>query len=211
MFLLTNPPASRGMTRGGSPAWNASRWNWASRMTPAGAGRCPRRARNSHMDCDLAIIAVGSGANPLLTQSTPDLKLNQWGYIMADPETGKTSKKGRLGRGGHRDRRGHGYSGHGGRAQGGGFDSRLSHLGLVVLRKGHLLAPGGVLASWRPRRSVGYACGTQSAAALPGTPIYPLPADTVGRGAFWPLRRSRLLGVLGVAWATPAVPSHLRP
>ena len=41
------------------------------------------------MDCDLAIIAVGSGANPLLTQSTPDLKLNQWEYIEADPETGK--------------------------------------------------------------------------------------------------------------------------
>ena len=46
------------------------------------------------MDCDLVIMAVGSGANPLLTQSTPDLELNRWGYIMADPETGKTSKKG---------------------------------------------------------------------------------------------------------------------
>jgi glutamate synthase (NADPH/NADH) small chain len=46
------------------------------------------------LDCDLAVIAVGAGANPLLTQSTEDLKLNQWGYIDADPETGKTSKKG---------------------------------------------------------------------------------------------------------------------
>jgi glutamate synthase (NADPH/NADH) small chain len=46
------------------------------------------------LDCDLAVIAVGAGANPLLTKSTPDLKLNKWGYIIADPDTGKTTKKG---------------------------------------------------------------------------------------------------------------------
>jgi glutamate synthase (NADPH/NADH) small chain len=40
------------------------------------------------------IIAVGAGANPLLTQSTEGLQLNKWGYIIAEPETGKTSKKG---------------------------------------------------------------------------------------------------------------------
>ena len=45
------------------------------------------------LDCDLAVIAVGSGANPLLTKSTPGLNLNKWGYIVADPATGKTSKK----------------------------------------------------------------------------------------------------------------------
>jgi glutamate synthase (NADPH/NADH) small chain len=37
---------------------------------------------------------VGTGANPLLTGSTPDLKVNRWGYIEADPKTGKTMKKG---------------------------------------------------------------------------------------------------------------------
>ncbi len=46
------------------------------------------------MDCDQVIVAVGSGANPLLTQSTDDMQLNKWGYIIADPETGKTTKKG---------------------------------------------------------------------------------------------------------------------
>ena len=43
--------------------------------------------------CDLAVIAVGAGANPLLTKSTEGLKLNKWGYIVADLETGKTTKK----------------------------------------------------------------------------------------------------------------------
>jgi glutamate synthase (NADPH/NADH) small chain len=46
------------------------------------------------LECDLAVIAVGAWANPLLTTVTPGLKLNKWGYIIADPETGKTSKKG---------------------------------------------------------------------------------------------------------------------
>ena len=46
------------------------------------------------MECDLVIIAVGANANPLLTRSTEGLKLNQWGYIVTDEATGKTSKKG---------------------------------------------------------------------------------------------------------------------
>jgi glutamate synthase (NADPH/NADH) small chain len=46
------------------------------------------------LECDLAVIAVGSGANPLLTQSTEGIDLNKRGYIVTDPETGKTSKKG---------------------------------------------------------------------------------------------------------------------
>lgn len=58
--------------------------------------RRPIPIEDSHfsLDCDLAVIAIGAGANPLLTQSTEDLKLNDWGYIEADEETGKTSKKG---------------------------------------------------------------------------------------------------------------------
>ena len=46
------------------------------------------------LECYLAIIAVGAGPNPLLTQSAEDLDLNKWGYIIADPETGKTSREG---------------------------------------------------------------------------------------------------------------------
>jgi glutamate synthase (NADPH/NADH) small chain len=44
------------------------------------------------IEIDLAVIAIGSGANPLLTKSTPGLALNKWGYIVADPKTGKTMK-----------------------------------------------------------------------------------------------------------------------
>ena len=46
------------------------------------------------VECDLAIVAIGAGANPLLTRSTPDLPLNKWGYVTANTDTGKTGKKG---------------------------------------------------------------------------------------------------------------------
>ncbi len=43
--------------------------------------------------CDILIVAVGTRANPLLTSTCPDLKLNKWGNIVAD-DFGRTSIKG---------------------------------------------------------------------------------------------------------------------
>ena len=45
------------------------------------------------IECDVAIPAIGTRANPLLTSTTPDLKVNRWGYIEAD-EVGATSMPG---------------------------------------------------------------------------------------------------------------------
>lgn len=45
------------------------------------------------LECDLVIMAIGTRANPLLTATTPDLKLNKWGYIEVDAN-GATSKPG---------------------------------------------------------------------------------------------------------------------
>lgn len=45
------------------------------------------------LDCDLAIIAIGTQANPLLTNVTKGLELNQWGNIKADEKSGKTTKE----------------------------------------------------------------------------------------------------------------------
>lgn len=42
----------------------------------------------------LAIIAVGTTANPLVQSTTPDLATTRKNYIQADPETLQTSKKG---------------------------------------------------------------------------------------------------------------------
>jgi glutamate synthase (NADPH/NADH) small chain len=43
---------------------------------------------------NVAIIGVGTTANPLIQSTTPDLATNKWNYIVADPETMRTSKLG---------------------------------------------------------------------------------------------------------------------
>lgn len=42
----------------------------------------------------VAIIAIGNRGNPLVPGSTPDLQTTRHGYIVADPESLKTSKRG---------------------------------------------------------------------------------------------------------------------
>ena len=44
--------------------------------------------------CDQAIVAIGNGPNPLVPSTTPDLETNRWGNIVADEQTGQTSKPG---------------------------------------------------------------------------------------------------------------------
>jgi rubrerythrin len=46
------------------------------------------------MPCDTVIAALGTKANPIVTQSTPGLGLNRWGYIVADEVTQTTSVPG---------------------------------------------------------------------------------------------------------------------
>ena len=46
------------------------------------------------MACDVAIVAVGLGANTLLTSVTPELELDKWKDIVVNPKTMETSVKG---------------------------------------------------------------------------------------------------------------------
>jgi glutamate synthase (NADPH/NADH) small chain len=52
----------------------------------------PVQGSEFKLECDLAVVAIGAGANPLLPTQTPGLELNKRGYIVADLETGKTTK-----------------------------------------------------------------------------------------------------------------------
>jgi glutamate synthase (NADPH/NADH) small chain len=56
----------------------------------------PVKGSEFQLECDMAVVAIGAGANPLLPTTTPGLELNKRGYIVADLETGKTSKPGVL-------------------------------------------------------------------------------------------------------------------
>jgi len=46
------------------------------------------------LECDTVIYALGTKANPIVTQSTPGLGLNKWGYIVADEATQATTVPG---------------------------------------------------------------------------------------------------------------------
>jgi glutamate synthase (NADPH) small chain len=45
------------------------------------------------IDCDMVVVAIGTRSNPMLTSSEPDLKINEWGYLIVD-ENGMTSVPG---------------------------------------------------------------------------------------------------------------------
>ncbi|MFZ3138796.1 MAG: NADPH-dependent glutamate synthase [Thermodesulfovibrionales bacterium] len=64
---------------------------------PDASGRkkpVPVKGSEFQIEIDVAIPAIGTRSNPLLTKTIPDLSLNKRGYIIADEETGMTSKKG---------------------------------------------------------------------------------------------------------------------
>ena len=94
MFLLTNPTRYLGDDNGRLIGMECLRMELGE---PDDSGRrrpVPIKGSEFTIDCDLCIVAVGSGANPLLTSETPDMQLNRWGYIVTDEKTGKTTKKG---------------------------------------------------------------------------------------------------------------------
>lgn len=50
----------------------------------------PKAGSEFEIPCDEVVVAIGSRANPLLTSTCPDLKLNRWGNIEVDAD-GMTS------------------------------------------------------------------------------------------------------------------------
>lgn len=94
LFLLTNPTKYLGNEKGRLTGMQCLKMELGE---PDASGRrspVPIKGSEFEIECDLCIVAVGSGANPLLTSETPDMQLNKWGYIIAEPETGKTTKRG---------------------------------------------------------------------------------------------------------------------
>ncbi|MBE0585297.1 MAG: NADPH-dependent glutamate synthase, partial [Desulfofustis sp.] len=82
MFLLTNPTRYLGNDKGRLIGMECLRMELGE---PDDSGRrrpVPIKGSEFTIDCDLCIVAVGSGADPLLTSETPDMQLNRWGYII---------------------------------------------------------------------------------------------------------------------------------
>jgi homotetrameric NADPH-dependent glutamate synthase len=54
----------------------------------------PKPGSEYILDVDTVVYALGTTANPIISQSTPGLKVNRWGYIESDEDTGMTSAPG---------------------------------------------------------------------------------------------------------------------
>ncbi len=94
LFLLTNPTQYLGDDKGRLTGMECLHMELGE---PDDSGRRrPVAIEGSEfeVECDLCIVAVGSGANPLLTSETPDMSLNKWGNVVAHSDTGKTTKPG---------------------------------------------------------------------------------------------------------------------
>ena len=93
-FLLTAPIKFFGNDNGWVTGIECLRMELGE---PDDSGRrrpIPIKGSEFQLECDMAVVAIGAGANPLLPTTTPGLELNKRGYIVADPEIGKTTKPG---------------------------------------------------------------------------------------------------------------------
>lgn len=64
---------------------------------PDASGRrrpVPVKGSEFILEVDTVVVAIGTGPNPLISKTTPDLAVNKRGNIAADPDTGATSKPG---------------------------------------------------------------------------------------------------------------------
>jgi len=53
----------------------------------------PIKDSNFIYDCDMVIVAIGNGPNPVIFNTAPDLERNKWGYVNVQPDTMETTKE----------------------------------------------------------------------------------------------------------------------
>ncbi|MGO8756906.1 MAG: NADPH-dependent glutamate synthase [Terracidiphilus sp.] len=92
--MLTNPVEFLGDEKGWLTGARCVRMELGE---PDSSGRrrpVPVAGSECVLPANVAIIGVGTTANPLIQSTTPDLATNKWNYIVADPDTLRTSKRG---------------------------------------------------------------------------------------------------------------------
>lgn len=92
--LLNNPVAITGDEAGWVQSMRCVKMELGE---PDASGRrrpVPIAGSEFDMPVDTVIVAIGTGPNPIMAHTTPDLELTKRGNIAADEETGATSKAG---------------------------------------------------------------------------------------------------------------------
>ena len=92
--MLTNPVEFLGDEKGWLTGARCVRMELGE--PDASGRRRPVEVKGSEfvLPANVAIIGVGTTANPLIQSTTPDLATNKWNYIVADDHSMRTSKRG---------------------------------------------------------------------------------------------------------------------
>jgi glutamate synthase (NADPH/NADH) small chain len=94
LTLLTNPVRYIADERGWVKEVECLRMELGE---PDSSGRrrpVPVEGSEYRIPVDTVVVAIGNSPNPLIPQTTPGLEVAKHGNVVADPETGQTSKKG---------------------------------------------------------------------------------------------------------------------
>ena len=94
MQLLTNPVAILGNENSEVIGIRCQRMELGE--PDASGRRRPVAVKGSEfdMECDTVIMAIGNDPNPVFIRATPGIEVTKWGTIVADPDTGATSRVG---------------------------------------------------------------------------------------------------------------------
>jgi glutamate synthase (NADPH/NADH) small chain len=91
---LTNPVAFLGDDQGRLRAVRCQKMELGEPDESGRRSPVPVPGSEFDLPVQMAVIALGTTANPLVQSTTPDLQTNRKGYIAADPDTLRTSKRG---------------------------------------------------------------------------------------------------------------------
>ncbi len=92
--MLTNPTKILGDEEGRVRAMEVIEMELGE---PDDSGRrrpVPKAGSEYEMEVQTVVVGIGTSPNPLIKSTTPGLETQKWGGIIADEETGKTSREG---------------------------------------------------------------------------------------------------------------------
>ncbi|HEY3314757.1 MAG TPA: NADPH-dependent glutamate synthase [Bacillota bacterium] len=90
--FLTNPVKFLGDETGWVKGMEVQKMELGEPDASGRARPVPIPNSNYVMECDTVVVALGTSPNPLLSSTTPGLKTKEWGGLIVEEETGKTTR-----------------------------------------------------------------------------------------------------------------------
>ena len=91
--FLTNPLSLSGDDKGNVTTMRCQEMRLSEPDASGRARPVPVEGSEFDMDTDCVIMALGTSPNPLIRNTTKGLETQKWGGIIAEEETGKTSRE----------------------------------------------------------------------------------------------------------------------